>query len=134
MSPSSEGFLQINPSTEGFYTNKPKSKKKSEIDSHEKFSLQLQFNFAVSDDIDFLLYTTDDLEFNDEFAEPIIKFVLVSDIQNLWIDLGNSLTVSVLGIYLLLTDHAITVESKSRLLSLLFFFQLYFSLIAKYAT
>ena len=82
----------------------------------------MQFNFAVSDDIDFLLYTTDDLEFNDEFAEPIIKFVLVSDIQNLWIDLGNSLTVSVLGIYLLLTDHAITVESKSRLLSLLFFF------------
>ena len=94
----------------------------------------MQFNFAVSDDIDFLLYTTDDLEFNDEFTEPIIKFVLVSDIQNLWIDLGNSLTVSVLGIYLLLTDHAITVESKSRLLSLLFFFQLYFSLIAKYAT
>ena len=82
----------------------------------------MQFNFAVSDDIDFLLYTTDDLEFNDEFAEPIIKFVLVSDIQNLWIDLANSLTVSVLGIYLLLTDHAITVESKSRLLSLLFFF------------
>ena len=94
----------------------------------------MQFNFAVSDDIDFLLYTTDDLEFNDEFAEPIIKFVLVSDIQNLWIDFGNSLTVSVLGIYLLLTDHAITLESKSRLLSLLFFFQLYFSLIAKYAT
>ena len=82
----------------------------------------MQFNFAVSDDIDFLLYTTDDLEFNDEFAEPIIKFVFVSDIQNLWIDLGNSLTVSVLVIYLLLTDHAITVESKSRLLSLLFVF------------
>ena len=76
----------------------------------------MQFNFDVSDDINFLLYTN--LDFNDEFAEPIIKFVLVNDIQNLWIDLGNSLTVSVLGIYLLLTDHAIaiTLESKSRLL------------------
>ena len=77
----------------------------------------MQFIFAVSDDINFLLYTN--LDFNDEFAEPIIKFVLVSDIQNLWIDLGNCLTVSVLGIYLSLTDHAITLESKSRLL---FFF------------
>lgn len=71
----------------------------------------MQYNFAVSDGINFLLYTN--LDFNDEFSEPIINFVLVNDIQNLWIDSGNCLifTVSVLGIYLLLTDHAITLES-----------------------
>ena len=44
------------------------------------------------DDIKFLLLTS--LNFDDEFAEPIIKFVLVSDIQNLRIDLGNCLIVS----------------------------------------
>ena len=51
-----------------------------------------QYNFAVSDDIKFHIWTN--LNFDDEFAEPIIEFVLVSDIQNLWIDEGNCLTVS----------------------------------------
>ena len=50
----------------------------------------MQFNFAVSDDIQFHRWTN--LNFDEEFAEPIIKFVLISDIQNLSIDMGNYLT------------------------------------------
>ena len=82
--------------------------------------------------INFLLYTN--LDFNYEFAEPIIKFVLVSDIQNLWIDYRERRQWGKFP-YLSLTyrSRGLTLESKSRLLSLLFF-QLYFSLIAKYVT